>query len=151
MEPDKDEAQMANVTWKYGRQTSDDAIRALEKTLTINLPADFINVARANDGGRPRPKAVDIHGGREVVFERLLSIEGSGSETILEAAGAVGGRSSEGLVPFGRDPFGNLFCFVFRAQQCTEVVFWDHESGKSSPLCTSFATLLALLHEPVSD
>ncbi len=139
---------MTMYGWKYGERATDGSIRTLEETLSIKLPEDFIEVVRQHDGGRPWPNAVDVPGGHEEMFERLLSVSGVTGETVLEAAEVLRKQQKDKLVPFGRDAFGNLFCFEYRGPEPVGVVFWDHETGNSTRVCGSFTELLALLHEP---
>ncbi|MNC74206.1 SMI1 / KNR4 family protein [compost metagenome] len=54
--------------------------------------------------------------------------------------------SIDGLVPFARDPFGNLLCFDYRLNKTSpQVIFFDHEeAGEEAviPVCSTFTELL---------
>ena len=138
---------MTGITWKYvGQSISEEDIRSLEDTLAVALPADYKSFIREHDGGRPKPNAVLLSGGREVVMERLLRIEAGAKGTLTSAAEALKKRGEQSLVPFGSDPFGNLFCFKYSGKMAEAVVFWNHENNSSSIVCGTFSELLKSLH-----
>lgn len=57
--------------------------------------------------------------------------------------------SFQKLVPFARDPFGNLLCFDYRYNENNpKVVFFENESEKPTiiPVCNSFTDLINRLY-----
>ena len=136
---------MTEIKWEYaGPSISEDDMRSLECTLAVALPADYKSFTREHDGARPKPNAVELSGGREIVMERLLRIE-AGSKDNLESAAEALKKRGQNLVPFGSDPFGNLFCFKYSGKTAKAVVFWNHESNSSSMICGTFSELLESL------
>jgi cell wall assembly regulator SMI1 len=138
---------MYEISWNLGEPASQEVLRSVEETLSVALPADYRSFVREHNGARPRPNAVDLPDKREVVMERLLRLDSGANENVSRAAQVIR-RRRPGLVPFGRDPFGNLFCFQYSGKSISAVVFWDHESGLTSTVCKSFSELTALLHPP---
>ncbi len=144
---------MPNVEWKYaGPDVDEKCIVAVEQALSVKLPADYISVIRTNNGSRPRPNVLDIRGRPEAVFHSLLRLGPSQRNNVIEAKRALSRQTADNLVPFGQDPFGNLFCFRYEEPRRTscEVVFWDHEQKCTTWICRTFQDLVAMLHEPTS-
>ena len=139
---------MHEITWKYGGPVSEEDVGSVEANLAVVLPSDYRAFVREHNGARPRPNAVEIPGKREVVMEGLLRLDSGARESVNSAALALRKRGDRNLVPFGRDPFGNLFCFQYSGRSVSEVVFWDHENGSASSICKTFSDLVGLLHEP---
>lgn len=138
---------MTEIKWKYaGPSISEEDIRSLEGTLAVALPVDYKSFIREHDGARPKPNAVELSGGRELVMERLLRIEAGIKGNLTSTADALKKRDQQSLVPFGSDPFGNLFCFKYSGRTAKAVVFWNHESNTSSMICGTFSELLESLH-----
>ena len=138
---------MREITWKYGGPASEDEIRSVETSVSVALPADYRAFVVEHNGARPKPNAVDLPGEREVIMERLLHLDAGAKENVVGAALVIRKRQ-DGLVPFGGDPFGNLFCFQYSGKTVSAVVFWDHESGNASTICRTFSELIGLLHSP---
>ncbi|MBO1580102.1 SMI1/KNR4 family protein [Bacillus sp. XF8] len=57
----------------------------------------------------------------------------------------------EGIIPFARDPFGNLICFDYLADKLSPtIVFWDHEEQGEAAIeiiCHTFSELLDGVHD----
>jgi hypothetical protein len=55
-------------------------------------------------------------------------------------------KGPKGIVPFGRDPFGNLLGFDYRGLQSNPtVVFFDQEESEIYPVCNTFGELLKVI------
>ena len=143
-----DTAQSGLPYWKYGNPASDEAIRSVETQLAIAFPADYRAIVAQHNGGRPKPNAVDAPGKREVIMERLMSVDAGAKDNVAAATLVARKRHQSNLVPFASDPFGNLFCFQVAGKTPSAVVFWDHESGALTGICKTFPELLGMLHEP---
>lgn len=138
---------MTEIKWKYaGPSISEEDLRSLEGVLAVALPADYRSFIREHNGARPKPNAIDLPGGREVVMERLLRVEGDAKGNLASAAESLRKHGEPGLVPFGSDPFGNLFCFKYSGKSAKAVVFWNHEKGTTEKICGTFSELLQSLH-----
>jgi hypothetical protein len=137
---------MTEIQWRYtGPSTSEEDIRSLEGLLAVVLPADYKSFIQEHSGARPRPNAIELPGGHEAIMERLLHIEAGAKGNLTSVAEALRKQGELSLVPFGSDPFGNLFCFKYIGKTAKAVVFWNHESNVSITLCATFVDLLKLL------
>ena len=139
---------METINWRYGSILNDGHICDIESQLSVVFPSDYRVLVAKHNGGRPTPNAVDVPNAREVVLERLLRLEAGAKENVLNATGVLRERGRKDLVPFARDPFGNFFCFRFVGKSADAVVLWEHEEGRSTPICKTFSELLRLLHSP---
>lgn len=138
---------MTEIKWKYaGPSISEEDIRSLEGVLAVALPADYKSFILEHDGARPKPNAIDLPDGREVVMERLLRVEAGAKGNLPSAAKALKKQGEQSLVPFGSDPFGNLFCFKYSGKTAKAVVFWNHENSSTEKICGTFSELLKSLH-----
>lgn len=55
--------------------------------------------------------------------------------------------SSQKLIPFAKDPFGNLLCFDYRYnEKSPKIVFYDCEETTITTVCDSFTELLERLY-----
>lgn len=139
---------MAQITWSHGTPTREDDVRNLEQDLSVELPSDYRRFAITQGGAHPEPDTITLSGGREVVLERLLRVDPKSEESVTRVAQLLGLRLAN-LLPFGRDPFGNLFCFERKGGSLAGIVFWDHESGTTTPIAPTFTRMVELLKPPV--
>ena len=138
---------MTGVIWKYaGPMVSEERIRTLERDIGMSFPSDYKSFIAERDGARPVPNAVLLPDGGEIIMERLLRMEAGGKDSLASGAEALKKRGQR-LVPFGSDPFGNLFCFRYLNNEVMAVVFWNHETNSSTVVCNTFSELLESLHE----
>jgi len=126
------------------------ALRALERDIGAQLPADYVEFLRATGGGRfaesvlcrcrsTPPVAV---AGR-TMLGGFLGL--TGDESLRSARHRtleVG--ISPALVPIADAPGGDYYC-LRRSGPTAEVVYWDHDSGKSYLVATSLLDLIARL------
>lgn len=137
---------MTEIKWKYaGPSISEEDLRSLEGVLAVALPADYRTFIREHNGARPKPNAIDLPGGRQVVMERLLRVEAGAKGNLASASEALRKQGELSLVPFGSDPFGNLFCFKYSGKTAKAVVFWNHENRSTEKICETFSELLCHL------
>lgn len=137
---------MQMIIWKYGSPLSNEVVRSVESQLAVVFPSDYRALVTAHNGSRPKPNAVEIPGNGEAVMERLVRVDAGAAENVMSVATILRSRGLVNLVPFASDPFGNLFCFQFSGKSLSAVVFWEHENGSVSTICTTFSELLCLLH-----
>lgn len=152
---------MPEITWERTAPPPDEQlIESVQQDLGVQLPGDFLASVRESDGGRPSSHVLDFGRRLEAVFIRRLSFYDEGVHSrepgIVETYDAIKDRLPPDVVPFGRDPFGNIYCFDYRNQteKGPKVVFWDHEGADpESPdaslthVCDSFTDLLGMLYD----
>ena len=85
---------------------------------------------------------------REAVLERLLPLGVGVRGGVVTFADILREQGHPHLLPFASDPFGNLFCFRYEGAAVSDVVFWDHETAGTMPVCKTFSELLKALHLP---
>ena len=142
-----------NIQWEDGREISRSQISEFENELGIELPSDFKEVIKNQDGGTPELPALDFCGMSEKVFSGLIPLLESNdySESIIDTIESYEERFPEGIIPFGQDPFGNLYCFDYRNKTTPILVYWDHEEEMDNEnqfcvVASNFTELLNMLY-----
>ena len=145
----------SRLQWEDGREISLNQISDFENKLGIELPNDFKEVVRNQDGGTPELPALDFCGMSEKVFSGLIPLlePNDYSESIIETIKSYETPFPDGIIPFGQDPFGNLYCFDYRNKSLPTIVYWDHEMemNENNQFCLvaeTFTDLLNMLYLP---
>ncbi|MBP3041174.1 SMI1/KNR4 family protein [Bacillaceae bacterium Marseille-Q3522] len=133
--------------WLFsGEHLDEKKITEVEKSFGFKFPADYKQCIMKNNGGFPEPNIFDCDDGRtEAVFNNLISFtdENLNIKMFYEF-------SLQKLIPFARDPFGNLLCFDYRDNdESPKIVFYNcEENGITlvTPVCESFTVLLDRLY-----
>ncbi|ENQ3104922.1 SMI1/KNR4 family protein, partial [Bacillus cereus] len=144
---------MGEITWLFTDKSVDEkTISKVEQSFGIKFPQDYKECVIKYNGGYPKPDNFDFsdegEGEGGAVFNNLLSFTGDFS---IEAIYEFSKESlQKGIIPFARDPFGNLICFDYRqSNNEPTVVFFDHEEqGENSIelICNTFTELLNKLY-----
>ncbi len=124
--------------------------------INVKLPEEYIEIAAENNGAHPTLDVFDIKGRGEVVFDSLLEFNSEVGADIFQYYEILKSNSGfDRILPFARDPFGNLICFDYRETGSNPpIVFWDHEADSDAgeePLylvANSFSEFLDMLYEP---
>ncbi|EOQ05083.1 hypothetical protein KOY_02869 [Bacillus cereus VDM021] len=133
--------------WLFsGESLNEKIFIEVERLFGFKLPDDYKNCIMENDGGFPEPNTFDCDDGRiEAVFNALISFTDEDLNIKMFSE-----FSSQKLIPFGRDPFGNLLCFDYNDNaDSPKVVFYNCEETGSTlitPVCQSFTDLLDRLY-----
>lgn len=133
--------------WLFSGESLDEKkIIEVEGIFGFKLPDDYKNCIMRNDGGFPEPNVFDCDDGRiEAVFNDLISFTDKDLNIKMFSE-----FSSQKLIPFARDPFGNLLCFDYNENvDAPKVVFYNCEEIGSTlitPVCQSFTDLLNRLY-----
>lgn len=127
---------------------ADAVVRQAEDELRVDLPADFLAVARACQGARPQPGGVTLPDGSVTAVDCLLHFEDAPFTTNILAAGfPYEGILPKGVIPFARDIGGDVYCFNYRDDyDRPSVVYWSADTGMV-PLAASFTEFVASLHD----
>ena len=138
---------MSELTLQYAKPLDgENLIAYLAEKLEIVVPQAYIDLAVANNGGRPNRKIIPGPQGK-LGFRRLIRIDSNGSENIKQVAEDILADNIK-LFPFGDDSFGNYFCFAAKQEaEQPVVVFLDHETGKPIKLADTFQDFLDALQE----
>ncbi|MGN0974171.1 MAG: SMI1/KNR4 family protein [Bacilli bacterium] len=129
-----------------GKPLGENKIIEVERLFGFKLPDDYKNCVMENNGGFPEPNTFDCDDGRiEAVFNDLISFTDEDLNIKMFSE-----FSLKKLIPFGRDPFGNLLCFDYNENiDSPKVVFYNCEETGSTlitPVCQTFTDLLDRLY-----
>jgi hypothetical protein len=143
---------MVEITWDSTHGAVDmSQVNKIEEALGVNLPKDYIECARINNGGYPSKEAFDFGTRTEVVFNRLLSFHESKNNYIVSVFNGLRELLTDEIYPFASDPFGNYLCFDYSSGgKSAVIVFWDHELAPEkaiSKVCNTFTELLEKLYD----
>lgn len=141
------------VKWVDGaianpRPASDAAVRKVEDQLRVDLPADFLAVARVQQGAAPVPATIDLPNGFSTAVGHLFHFEDAPFDSnIVAARFPVEDVLEKGIIPFAADIGGDLFCFSYRDDYDNPpVVFWNTDWGVV-PIADNFDAFVALMHD----
>lgn len=111
----------------------------VEARLNISLPKSYINQVLKTNGAHPDKNIFDTKSRKDCVFESLINWDRSRKANIYFWLDNI---KMENILPFGKDPFGNLICFDFSSNRNPKVVFWDHENDQITFIADSFDSFL---------
>lgn len=117
------------LEWDEGREVSIEEFYEVESKLGITFPDDYKTVVVKNDGGLPSLPALDFAKFKEKVFVGLIPLSKSNdyAEPIISYMSSFDEELPKGIIPFGEDPFGNLYCFDYRSNSQPTIAYWNHE------------------------
>jgi len=133
------------LTWRGNKPTQDISLLiAIENDRHIIFPVEYKETAMHYNKGVPSKKCIRCNG-RERVFTRLIAINSDLHPNVCDAIKWIDEEPS--VIPFGLDPFGNVFAFRYNQPENYEIVFIDLENGDIQTICKSFAEFLNGLYE----
>ncbi|MFF2484323.1 SMI1/KNR4 family protein [Paenibacillus sp. NPDC058071] len=141
---------MGLTKWIYAEEPVDDAtIVSVEQLFKVTFPQDYKDCIKKYNGSYPVPDIFDYDNGGQGVFNDLISFTNSDMNITMFKYFAED-SFTKGIIPFGRDPFGNLICFDYRhTKEAPLIVFYDHEEeGEAAitQICETFSELLNRLY-----
>lgn len=133
-----------NLQWEKGRGVVlASKIKEFEQENGVKLPDLYKEHVLTYNGGYPNKTTFRHSEGRECVFEALLNWDQSRKANIFFWNDVVNEKT---LIPFGKDPFGNVICFNFLVVEEPSTVFWDHESNKTFFVSDNYKSFLEELN-----
>ena len=144
-----------DVTWSdylltHPPVAAEESIRAAERTLGVRFPADYLAVARNNQGRSPSRGLFALEDGSDSVFNDLLHFEKAPSGNLVKTWLNYEDLLPKGVIPFATDPGGNLLCFDYRQSvDKPTVVFWEHDNpgAPTQRVAVSFTDLIEKLRD----
>lgn len=135
-----------SIAWGPARGNSNPAeITAFETKYRITLPTEYKKVIASNNGATSDKSIVNLEKSRGiVVFESLLNWDKERPANIYFWMESL---KLNKIIPFGKDPFGNVFCFDFRVNREPAVVFWDHETEELHPISKNWDSFISSLRK----
>lgn len=141
------------IEWiNKNNELAEGEIKYVEDILGIKFPEDYIRCIKNNDGAYPVPDTFNIKNDEETL-NNLLSLHKDKGNFMLQVYENVKDRMLEKIIPFARDPFGNLICFDYSNDNQPTIVFWEHEKAFNDKekaitfICNTFVEFLNMLHE----
>ena len=127
------------INWRGFQQVEDETlIHEVELKYGINLPKDYIQIVKKYDGGVPDRKVFQA-GGKQRVFQRLISIQLCKHPNVLDAVEWI---DSENSLPFALDPFGNVICFNIMNHLVDGILFIETETQAVFPVSSSLTDFI---------
>lgn len=124
------------MEWSGARGTVTlEEIRDFELAHQVVFPESYKSLVLQKNGGFPSRNNFVSAEGREAVFESLINWDKSRKANIYFWTEIV---NKPKIVPFGKDPFGNVICFNFNYGRVPEIQFWNHETSELVPVASSF-------------
>ena len=126
-----------------------EEVSAVEKEIGFKIPADYVEVARHNQG-RMTMRNGHSADGRGSALGGLYHFHGALDDGRLGWGSDINEELSTLLLPFSEDPGGNFFAFDYDKNpqnSSPTIVFWDHETGIVTTLANSFTDFLGQLIE----
>ena len=112
-----------NMKWDYKIELKDESVfEKIAEKFEVDFPQDLRSFIIKNNGAYPNKNLIKING-VERVFESVLSFN-EHEEEGLTVFDVLESNHSKAAIPFGMDPFGNLF---FYSLVNGEILFYAHE------------------------
>ena len=128
------------MNWKYKIPLKDkNVFKEIEDKYDIKIPDTLKRLILDANGSTPEKYRVMVNN-TERVFATVLSYNRGDSDNVYTSLDRF---VKKGLVPFGEDPFGNIFCIELKSNK---VVFWNHELDKTVPAHSSLSTFINSLY-----
>lgn len=138
-----------DISWLYGKKLNKSITKDVQTKLNKYFPKDYVKCVLLNDGGYPIPGAFNVKGKMEIL-NNLYSLDTNKQYNLLSIYEKFKDKLPKDIIPFGRDPFGDMICFDYRISSIPSIVFWRVEKGKSEEsidfVCDTFSDLLSSLY-----
>ncbi|MEX9786594.1 MULTISPECIES: SMI1/KNR4 family protein [Providencia] len=133
------------IQWEKGRgKMNPSQLDEFEVEYHISFPTDYKKLVIANNGGYPTKTRFNIENGREAIFESLINWDVDRKANIYFW---MQNLKLDKVIPFGKDPFGNLICFDFRTSTEPSIKFWDHETDELYSISHNWGCFISSLRE----
>ena len=137
-------AKKNKIQWNHVSELKNKAsVSKFETKYHCSIPSDLKACIMKYNAGTPVPSLIDFRGNRDKVFGALLSYNTNDLDNIYEFVELfqTNNGSTLSMIPFGIDPAGNFFCVKDK-----KIVFYDHETERVLPICSTFTEFLNMLH-----
>lgn len=138
-----------SITWRWtDLPVSEEEIKQAESFLGIKLPPPLITLFKNANGGKP--SKTRIFQGNEIyyIFDTLLNIKHDTQDSIYIIYDSVRNALKKNIIPFGIDPFGNIFCIYKEDKYNDHVYIYLHEEDKDKNftyICSNLENFLESL------
>lgn len=135
---------MDSLMWKYVSPLKKKfEVKMLEIQYCYQLPEDLKSCIMEYNAGVPSRSSFDMGENKGMVFGGLLSFNEGDEDSIYDYIGLfeIEPRKKLKMFPFGVDPAGNFLCV-----KEGKIVFYDHETDRTIPVCDTFTQFLSMLY-----
>ncbi|OAB38861.1 hypothetical protein PGLA_19575 [Paenibacillus glacialis] len=124
----------------------ENIMNTVEKSFGVSFLSDYKECVIKFNGGYPEPNKFDFDNGIQGVFNDLISFTNEDLNIQMFYNFNLD-TFTRGIVPFARDPFGNLLCFDYReSKKEPQIIFYNHEESDFVLICNSFTELLGRMY-----
>lgn len=136
------------MKWYTSKVPIDEqTLEDIQQKIGVKFPSDYVQVAKISHGEPPTPNTIDFGSYEENVVGCLLSFEKHSPINFLHIYGSLKSDLPNKVIPFAKDPFGNMYCFDYRNGEEPTIIYWDHESGSITYVCATFSDMENMLYE----
>lgn len=116
------------MKWKYVIDLSDaDVFSRIEEQRNVTIPNELKKFIKETNAGTPENNCIMLDGKERILGAVLCFNEDENeADSVFVALSVIKEKKQ---LPFGIDPFGNLFCLDLDTKFVT---FWDHEKDRFS-------------------
>ena len=123
---------MSIQTWKWvDLPISDEEIQYTQDELGIKLPKPLIGTLKIGNGGKPSKKRFITQTGNEYIFDSLLNVKQGLDDSIVFVYKEIKNIIPLEYIPFGGDPFGNIFCVSSNFNYPVSIYIHDVDSQEN--------------------
>ena len=119
--------------------SQDTAVIKLEQDYGVSISSKLKECILSNNGGRPKPNALQLKNGQEYDVKLLLSYNESDSENIYRVIRFFVEKFNGKAIPFATDSAGNYYC-----EYEGKIVLWVQDDT-IIPICETFDEFLQML------
>ncbi len=135
-----------NINWKNSKGNFEkEVVENFEKYHGIKFPEKYIEIVKKFNGAYPDKNKFDLENEKEKVFYKLLNWDLNRKNNLKEMYENHKTNFDGKIIPFGEDPFGNLFCFNFKKEN-PSILYWNHELNEHTLIAENFESFLKMLY-----
>jgi hypothetical protein len=138
------------------RRASPQSIDKFEQHFAKELPADYRNFLMAANGGCPAVRRLQLLSGYETLVNAFFFLgrprkrpprpnQDWDDENLWDETYVAQGATSNFVIPFGSDPFGDYLVFDYRQKPPTVGLVLHDDGFRVVPVARSFSDLLDML------
>lgn len=117
------------ITWKWtDLPVTEDDIKEAQIFLGMKMPCSLKNLFKTANGGKPSRTMIIQEDQEDLIFDSLLNVKKGTDESLYILYPLVRNLLPETLIPFGLDPFGNIFCIHSSDQNDDEIFLFLHDA-----------------------
>jgi len=134
------------INWKNSKgEFKKEVLENFEKNNGVKFPEKYVKIVKNFNGAYPDKNKFDLENEKEKVFYKLLNWDVNRKNNMIDFYKNHESHFDSKIIPFGEDPFGNLFCFNFKNEN-PSVLYWNHELNQFTKVAEKFESFLNMLY-----